>query len=199
MNPESRTPETPEDKVPSKDAYVLQKGEGLFSIARKLKVGNHHPAQIAAAIWMKNINKFIFNSIHGIQEGVQLDLKNLEEHVSGIDLQTARSILKNQAVEWKLAKSATRAEVKVSTIPEIPLPSERLEDLADLSQSGSNIEKKPFGGHIRQRFPIPMRYRSEKSRFCKRRECYWSLCGNPGSRVCCWFPIMSRTGSIFAW
>ncbi len=191
VNPESRTPETSEDKVPSeeseglltesivpvpakaqvvhrrrlsgviwanprpkpelttaetkktrseivqglsvsKDAHVLQKGEGLFSISRKLKVSNYHPAQIAAAIWMKNIDKFIFGNIHGIREGVQLDLKNLEEHVFGIDLQAARSILKNQAVEWKLTKSATPAEVKVSTILEIPLPSERLEDLADL-------------------------------------------------------------------
>ena len=115
-----------------KGVHVLQKGEGLFSVARKLKVGNYHPAQVAAAIWMHNIDKFIFGNIHGIREGVELDLNNLEEHLSGIDLQTARNILKDQAVEWKLTKSATSVQEEVSTIAEIPLPSERLEDLADL-------------------------------------------------------------------
>ena len=115
-----------------KGVHVLQKGEGLFSVARKLKVGNYHPAQVAAAIWMHNIDKFIFGNIHGIREGVELDLNNLEEHLSGIDLQTARNILKDQAVEWKLTKSATSVQEEVSTISEIPLPSERLEDLADL-------------------------------------------------------------------
>jgi len=116
----------------SEDAYVLQKGEGLFAVAGKLKVGNYHPAQVAAAIWMNNIDKFIFGNIHGIREGVQLDLKNLEERVSGIDLQTARNILKDQSVEWELAKSATPLKAEVSTGSEIPLPSERLEDFAGL-------------------------------------------------------------------
>lgn len=115
-----------------KGAYVLQKGEGLFSVARKLKVGEYHPAQIAAAIWMHNIDKFIFGNIHGIRAGVELDLSNLEENLSGIDLQAARNILKNQAVEWELTKSVTSVQEEVSNVSEIPLPSERLEDLADL-------------------------------------------------------------------
>ncbi len=121
-----------QDMPTSKGGYILQKGEGLFSVARKIKVGNYHPAQIAAAIWMHNIDKFIFGNIHGIQAGVQLDVKNLEEHLSGIDLQAARNILKNQAVEWKLTKSVSKVKEEVSMIPEIPLPSERLEDLSDL-------------------------------------------------------------------
>jgi hypothetical protein len=112
--------------------YVLQKGEGLFSVARSLKVGEYHWAQIAAGIWMYNIDKFIFGNIHGIREGVELDLKNLEENLFAIDLQAARNILKNQAVEWELTKSATSVQEEVSSISEIPLPSERLEDLADL-------------------------------------------------------------------
>ena len=116
----------------SKDEYVLQKGERLFSVARKLKVGNYHPAQIAATIWLHNIDKFIFGNIHGAQEGVKLDLKNLEEHVSGIDVQAAGNILKNQAVEWKLAKNATPVKEEIATISEIPLPSEKLEHLDDL-------------------------------------------------------------------
>lgn len=115
-----------------KGVYVLQKGEGLFSVARKLKVGEYHPAQIAAAIWMHNIDKFIFGNIHGIRAGVELDLNNLEENLSGIDLQAARNILKNQAVEWELTKSVTSVQEEVSNVSEIPLPSERLEDLADL-------------------------------------------------------------------
>ena len=149
---EKTGPEIVRGAPASRDAYVLQKGEGLFSIARKLKIGNYHPAQIAAALWMNNIDKFIFGNIHGIREGVQLDLKNLEEHVSGIDLQTGRNILNNQAVEWKLTKSATPAEAKVSTVLEIPLPSERLEDLADLFEQvkgwQTTWENMDVAGHL---------------------------------------------------
>ena len=131
---EKTGPETVQSLPLSNKEYVLKKGEGLFSISRKLKIGNYHPAQIAIAIWMHNIDKFIFGNINGIQEGVQLDIENLEEQVSAIDLATARSILKNQTVEWNLTRSATRVkpEVQGKNIPEIPLPSERLEDHADL-------------------------------------------------------------------
>ena len=131
---EKTGPEIVQSLPLSNKDYVLKKGEGLFSISRKLKIGNYHPAQIAIAIWMHNIDKFIFGNINGIQEGVQLDLENLEEQVSAIDLATAKSILKSQTVEWNLTKSATRVkpEVQEKNIPEIPLPSERLEDHADL-------------------------------------------------------------------
>ena len=131
---EKTGPEIVQSLPLSNEGYVMKKGEGLFSIARKLKIGNYHPAQIAIAIWMHNIDKFIFGNINGIQEGVQLDLENLEDHVSAIDLATARSILKGQTLEWDLAKSATpvKAEVQEKNIPEIPLPSERLADHADL-------------------------------------------------------------------
>jgi len=131
---EKTGPEIVQSLPLSNKEYVLKKGEGLFSISRKLKIGNYHPAQIAIAIWMHNIDKFIFGNINGIQEGVQLDIENLEEQVSAIDLATARSILKNQTVEWNLTRSATRVkpEVQGKNIPEIPLPSERLEDHADL-------------------------------------------------------------------
>ena len=131
---EKTGPEIVQSLPLSNEGYVMKKGEGLFSIARKLKIGNYHPAQIVIAIWMHNIDKFIFGNINGIQEGVQLDLENLEDHVSAIDLATARSILKGQTLEWDLAKSATpvKAEVQEKNIPEIPLPSERLADHADL-------------------------------------------------------------------
>jgi hypothetical protein len=115
-----------------KGIYILQKGESLLSVARKLKANKYHPAQVATAIWMNNINKFIFGNIHGIRAGAELDLKNLEEHLISIDLKAARNILKNQAVEWKLTKSVASVQEKVLNISEIPLPSERLEDLANL-------------------------------------------------------------------
>lgn len=141
-----------QDLPTPKRVYTLQKGDGLFSVARKIKVGNYHPAQIAAAIWMHNIDKFIFGNIHGIQEGVQLDLENLDEHLSSIDLQAARNILKNQAVEWKLTKSAASVQEEVSTIPEVPLPTERLEDLPDLFEQVSGWqdtwEKMDKEGHL---------------------------------------------------
>jgi hypothetical protein len=114
------------------EEYVLQKGERLFSVARKLKVRNYHPAQIAVTIWLHNIEKFMLGNIHGIREGIKLNLEKLEQHVSGIDLQTASNILKNQAVEWKQIISAVPIKDDVAGIFEIPLPSEKLEDIDDL-------------------------------------------------------------------
>jgi hypothetical protein len=136
----------------AKGIYILQKGESLLSVARKLKEGKYHPAQIAAAIWMNNINKFIFGNIHGIRAGAELDLNNLEEHLTNIDLKAARNILKNQAVEWKLTKSATSVHEEVLSISEIPLPSERLEDLANLFEQvrewQDTWEKMDIEGHL---------------------------------------------------
>lgn len=136
----------------SKEEYVLQQGERLFSVARKFKVGDYHPAQIAATIWLYNIDKFMFGNIHGISEGVRLDLNNLKEYVSDIDLQTAGNILKNQAVEWKLIKSTTSNEEAVTKISEIPLPSERLGDIDDLFTQvngwQTTWEKMDIEGHL---------------------------------------------------
>jgi hypothetical protein len=138
----------------AKGIYILRKGESLLSVARKLKADKYHPAQIATAIWMHNIDKFIVGNIHGIRAGAELDLNlnNLEEHLTTIDLKAARNILKNQAVEWKLTKSATLVEEEVLSISEIPLPSERLEDLANLFEQvkgwQDTWEKMDIKGHL---------------------------------------------------
>jgi hypothetical protein len=115
-------------------SYVLRRGEGLFSVARKLKIKNSNPAQVAIAIWMNNIDKFIIGNINGIRAGVKLDVGNLEETLFDIDLETARSILKGQTLEWRLTKKTAPVDAEVSDkrIIELPLPSERLEDYASL-------------------------------------------------------------------
>lgn len=128
---EKEKTELVQKKPTSREVYVLQKGEGLFSFVRKHNLGNYHPAQIAVAIWMRNIDKFIFGNIHGLQAGVKLDLTNLEKYVSKIDLQTAKNILKDQEMEWKLTKSAANIREEASTT-QIPLPSERMENFNEL-------------------------------------------------------------------
>jgi hypothetical protein len=65
------------------ETILLVKGEGLFTVARKIKIKDIHPARIAVALWMKNIDKFI-----GIQPNTQL--------VAKIDLQTAKNVLSGQ-------------------------------------------------------------------------------------------------------
>ena len=42
------------------DTILLAKGEGLFTVARKIKLKDIHPARIAVALWMINIDKFIY-------------------------------------------------------------------------------------------------------------------------------------------
>ena len=140
------------DLTASKEEYVLQQGERLFSVARKLKIGDYHPAQIAVTIWLHNIDKFMLGNIHGISEGAKLDLKNLKEYVSDIDLQKAGNILKNQAVEWKLIKSTTSNKEGVATVSEIPLLTENLEDINDLLKQvngwQTTWEKMDIEGHL---------------------------------------------------
>lgn len=134
--------------------YILKRGEGLFLVGSKLKIDNYHPAQIAIAIWMNNIDKFMFGNINGIREGVRLDLQNLEDTLLNIDVATARRALKSQALEWRLAKSATPVEKKAldKETPEIPLPSERMEDYLDLFKQvtgwQTTWEKMDIEGHL---------------------------------------------------
>ena len=124
----------PKNSTSLKKGYILKKGESLFSVSKKVKTGNYNWVQIAVAIWMKNIDKFVIGNINGIQKSAELDLENLEDYISGIDLDTARRILKDQTVEWILAKDASRKKLTdpEQTVLEIPLPSEKVEGLSDL-------------------------------------------------------------------
>ncbi|MGK0180049.1 MAG: hypothetical protein ACI8PD_001851, partial [Nitrospinales bacterium] len=112
------------------DTILLAKGEGLFTVARKIKIKDIHPARIAVALWMKNIDKFIFGNINGIQPNTQLDKSGIEELVEKIDLQTAKNVLSGQLHEWKLIK---RKPEKVGTsVQEIPLPVERMDNVISI-------------------------------------------------------------------
>jgi hypothetical protein len=94
----------------------------------------------------------LFGNIHGIRAGAELDLNNLEEQLANIDLKAARNILKNQAVEWKLTKNTTSVQEDVLSISEIPLPSEKMGDLADLFEQvrgwQDTWEKMDIKGHL---------------------------------------------------
>ena len=122
------------DRILLSENYALKKGEGIFLISRKLNIKNYSLSQVAVAIWMGNIDKFIFGNINGIREGVSVDLQKLEYHLAKIDLGAARNILRSQQVEWDLAINATRVPPQVvdKTLVEIPLPVENLEGIADL-------------------------------------------------------------------
>lgn len=130
-----------EDKT-QKDAAVsqfgdfikLERGDGLFSVARKIKIEGVHPAQIAVALWMRNIDKFIYGNIHGIQAGTQLDKVGIKGLAANIDLQTAKNILYNQAQEWKIIKEKVAEEVEENKrdIQEVPLPVERIDQVASI-------------------------------------------------------------------
>jgi hypothetical protein len=173
---DKKDPHAPQVLYPVNEGYVLQKGEGLFSIAKKLKIGNYHPAQIAVAIWMQNIDKFIFGNINGIQAGVKLDLENLAGTLTDIDPSTARKILNSQTVEWNLAKNTTqvKAETPEKSIPEIPLPTERLENHAALFEQvigwQTTWENMDIEGHLAyyQNAKVENPFRVKKKSFLSR-------------------------------
>jgi len=137
----------------SEDTILLLKGEGLFTVARKIKIKDVHPARIAVALWMKNIDKFIYGNINGIQPNTRLDKSGIEKLVAKIDLQTAKNVLSGQLHEWKLTKGKPdKGEKAETSVQEIPLPVERMDHVASIFDwiSGwkSSWEKNDIEKHI---------------------------------------------------
>jgi hypothetical protein len=117
----------------SEDTVVLKKGEGLFAVARKIKIKDIHLARIVVALWMKNIDKFVYGNINGIQPDTLLDKSGIEKLAAKIDLKTVKSVLNGQLHEWKLIKRKPGEVEKVETsVQEIPLPAERLDNVASI-------------------------------------------------------------------
>jgi len=48
---------------------------------------------------MKNINKFIYGNINGIQPNIRLEKSSIMQLVAKIDLQTAKNVLSGQLHE----------------------------------------------------------------------------------------------------
>jgi hypothetical protein len=141
------------EDLQSEDTVVLKKGEGLFAVARKIKIKDIHLARIVVALWMKNIDKFAYGNINGIQPDTLLDKSGIEKLAAKIDLQTVKSVLNGQLHEWKLIKRKTDEVEKVETsVQEIPLPVERLDNVASIFDwiSGwkSSWEENDIGRHI---------------------------------------------------
>lgn len=133
------------------DTILLEKGEGLFTVARKIKIKDIDPARIAVALWLKNIDKFIYGNIHGIRPNTRLDKTGIETLVAKIDLQTAKNVLNGQLHEWKLTKrKPDEGEKTEGSLQEIPLPLERMDNLSSIfdwisgwksSWEGNDLEK----------------------------------------------------------
>jgi hypothetical protein len=141
------------EDLQSEDTVVLKKGEGLFAVARKMKIKDIHLSRIVVALWMKNIDKFAYGNINGIQPDTLLDKSGIEKLALKIDLQTVKSVLNGQLHEWKLIKRKPDEVEKVETsVQEIPLPVERLDNVASIFDwiSGwkSSWEGNDIGKHI---------------------------------------------------
>jgi hypothetical protein len=137
----------------AKDTILLAKGEGVFTVARKIKIKDIHPGQIAVALWIKNIDKFIYGNINGIQPNTRLDKFGIEKLAAKIDLQTAMNVLSGQLHEWKLTKRKPgKGEKAETSVQEIPLPVERMNNVASIFDwiSGwkSSWEKNDIERHI---------------------------------------------------
>ena len=139
--------------VTGSESIRLNKGEGLFSVARKIKVKGIHPSRVAVALWMKNIEKFIYGNINGIQAGTELEVEGIETLAEKIDLQTAKNILNGQTKEWKITREKAAREKKIKPgIKEVPLPVERIDQVATIFDwiEGwkSSWENNDIGKHI---------------------------------------------------
>ena len=96
------------------DTVVLKKGEGLFAVARKMKIKDIHLARIVVALWMKNTDKFVYGNINGIQPDTLLDKSGIEKLALKIDLQAVKCVLNGQLHEWKLIKRKPASEIAIT-------------------------------------------------------------------------------------
>ena len=77
---------------------------------------------------MKNIDKFIYGNINGIQPNMRLEKSGIMQLVAKIDLQTAKNVLSGELHEWKLTKrKPDKGEKAEISAQEIPLPAERMD------------------------------------------------------------------------
>jgi hypothetical protein len=109
------------------ETILLAKGEGLFTVARTIKIKDIHLARLEVTLRMKKNDKFIYENINGIQPNTRLDKSGIMQLVVKIDLQTAKNVLSGQLHELKLTKrkpdKGKKAEISAQ---EIPLPAERM-------------------------------------------------------------------------
>lgn len=149
------------NELQPEDTILLAKGEGLFTVARKIKIKDIHPAQIAVALWMKNIDKFIYGNINGIQSNTRLDKSGIEKLVAKIDLKTAKNVLNGQLHEWKLTKrKPDEGEEKETSVQETPLPIERMDHVASIFDWISGWESSWEANDIEKHISF---YREKKS------------------------------------
>jgi hypothetical protein len=105
----------------------LTRGENLFSIAKKLNIGESDLGRVAVALWMENPDSFMYGNMNGIKEGSRLNLENLKQRIEDIESKMAREVLGNQWQEWKVIRkklSVVENEIFDGMAQEIPLPSE---------------------------------------------------------------------------
>ena len=105
------------------------------------------------ALWIKNIDKFIYGNINGFQAGTYLEMEGVEQLAEKIDLQTAKNILTGQAKEWKITKEKIGEIQKTKTcINEVPLPLENIDQVATIfgwvEEWKSSWEKNDIAKHI---------------------------------------------------
>ena len=94
------------------ETILLAKGEALFTVARTIKIKDIHPARLEVTLRMKNIDKFIYENINGIQPNTRLDKSGIMQLVTKIELQTAKNVLSRQLHEWKITKRKSDKRVK---------------------------------------------------------------------------------------
>jgi hypothetical protein len=124
-----------------------------LTVARTIKIKDIHPARLEAALRMKNIDKFIYGNINGIQPNTRLDESGIMQLVAKIDLQTAKNILSGQLHESKLTKrKPDKGEKAEISAQEIPLPAERMDHAGTIfdwiSEWKSSWEENNMGKHI---------------------------------------------------
>jgi len=110
-----------------RETVLLEEGESLFDVAKRIAPVDVDAARVTVALWMDNQGKFINGNMNWVREGTRLNVDNLERRLADLDLETAQKALWSQWQEWKLIRKTRLSPVAAEAneaVEEKPLPGE---------------------------------------------------------------------------
>lgn len=89
-----------------KNRRVVQSGDTLYGIARKLGASKKDRSAVAVAIYLENERAFINGNINRLKSGAKLVYSRVNELAADVTSFDARAFIERQFVQWKSRKRA---------------------------------------------------------------------------------------------
>lgn len=96
-----------------KNRRVVQRGDTLYGIAKKLGASKKDRAAVVVAIYFENERAFINGNVNRLKSGAKLAYSRVNELAAGVTSFDARAFIERQFVQWK---SRPRAPIRMENL-----------------------------------------------------------------------------------